>query len=323
MKNLIIAFFVFLVWSFIGLLVYSIFWKDNGGDKKESINTEKIEQADKVVLANKNLAETLVDSTHIYEQPTKANAAIIPGLINIDAQGNSIFDIPGGISIFENTDNINFPSGGEAVISKITLFMLEHSNSEIHIYSVYAASENIDDPNYGMQRGNKIRKLLREAGIPSEKILIKPVIKEFSFNADREYLNGIWLQLEPLNLERVQNIKNELPSKRIIYPIFIASGISQNRALQTFANELKDINREYPQIKLEVIGHTDNIGNAVDNYNEGLKYAKQLRFYLISKANFPKDRISASSKGESQPISTNNSQAGRIANRRLEIIFTY
>jgi len=55
----------------------------------------------------------------------------------------------------------------------------------------------------------------------------------------------------------------------------------------------------------------------------GLQYARQVRWYLISKGNFEKSAIKASSKGETEPIDTNNSKRGRNANRRIEIVYNY
>ena len=69
------------------------------------------------------------------------------------------------------------------------------------------------------------------------------------------------------------------------------------------------------------MGHTDNIGNSNDNYATGLKNARQVRWYLVSKGGIDKTKIIASSKGESEPIDSNNSHQGRIANRRIKVIF--
>ena len=50
-----------------------------------------------------------------------------------------------------------------------------------------------------------------------------------------------------------------------------------------------------PNLIIEVIGHTDNIGNANDNYLLGLNYAKQVRWYFINKGGIDKNKVVASS----------------------------
>ena len=53
----------------------------------------------------------------------------------------------------------------------------------------------------------------------------------------------------------------------------------------------------------------------------GLNYAKQVEWYLVAKGAIKNSMIKATSKGETEPIDTNNSERGRIANRRVEVIF--
>ena len=84
--------------------------------------------------------------------------------------------------------------------------------------------------------------------------------------------------------------------------------------------ELKKVMAERPEITVKVVGHTDNIGNYQDNYNLGLKYARQVRWYFISKGNLDRTRILALSKGESEPVADNATTEGKAQNRRVEFI---
>ena len=51
------------------------------------------------------------------------------------------------------------------------------------------------------------------------------------------------------------------------------------------------------------------------------KRAEAVRDYLVS-LGLPGDRIMATGKGESEPIATNKTVAGRQQNRRVELIIT-
>ena len=85
---------------------------------------------------------------------------------------------------------------------------------------------------------------------------------------------------------------------------------------------VKDVLSKNPNTKIEIIGHTDNVGNGIDNYRLGLEYARQVRWYLVSKGKIDAKQIKASSKGEEEPIDTNASERGRVTNRRIEVLFT-
>ena len=66
------------------------------------------------------------------------------------------------------------------------------------------------------------------------------------------------------------------------------------------------------------VGHTDSTGNRT--YNRGLseRRAKAVATYLQAKG-APKETILTEGKGETQPMASNASKAGRAKNRRVEI----
>ncbi|RMF29061.1 MAG: OmpA family protein, partial [Bacteroidetes bacterium] len=66
---------------------------------------------------------------------------------------------------------------------------------------------------------------------------------------------------------------------------------------------------------VSIVGHTDNIGDEASNQELGLARARHIRDVLVSKG-ISADRITISSKGESEPIADNDSEAGRRRNRR-------
>jgi outer membrane protein OmpA-like peptidoglycan-associated protein len=75
----------------------------------------------------------------------------------------------------------------------------------------------------------------------------------------------------------------------------------------------------YPGLKLEIEGHTDSVGS--DAYNQRLseKRAQSVRDYLI-KQGVTEDVLTAMGLGESQPVASNNTAAGRQQNRRVEMV---
>lgn len=76
--------------------------------------------------------------------------------------------------------------------------------------------------------------------------------------------------------------------------------------------------KDWGDIKIEVSGHTDNVGS--DRYNMGLSLdrAAAVRNHLISKG-VPADRLVIQGYGETQPVASNDTEAGRFQNRRVEL----
>jgi outer membrane protein OmpA-like peptidoglycan-associated protein len=75
---------------------------------------------------------------------------------------------------------------------------------------------------------------------------------------------------------------------------------------------------EYEGTDVLVVGHTDSTGEA--SYNQGLseRRADAARNYLLG-AGLDPDRVTAMAMGEEEPIDTNDTDAGRQANRRVEV----
>lgn len=77
----------------------------------------------------------------------------------------------------------------------------------------------------------------------------------------------------------------------------------------------------YPELKLEVEGHTDSVG--ADSYNQKLseQRAKSVSDYL-TKAGISSESVTAVGFGESAPVADNANAAGRQQNRRVELVVT-
>lgn len=76
---------------------------------------------------------------------------------------------------------------------------------------------------------------------------------------------------------------------------------------------------DYPDIKVEVQGHTDSQGNDAHNLDLSQRRAESVREYLVSRG-VSADRLRPKGYGESAPIESNRTRAGRAANRRVEFI---
>jgi OmpA-OmpF porin, OOP family len=75
--------------------------------------------------------------------------------------------------------------------------------------------------------------------------------------------------------------------------------------------------KENPKVKVEIGGHTDDVGNDADNQLLSQNRAEAVANYLISNG-ITAARIAFKGYGESQPIAPNTSAVGRLQNRRVE-----
>ena len=84
--------------------------------------------------------------------------------------------------------------------------------------------------------------------------------------------------------------------------------------LRKLATSLK----EYPTTELLIVGHTDAQGS--DDYNLALSQRRALSASTYLEAQgVAASRLRATGRGESEPVATNESDAGRQVNRRIEV----
>ncbi len=128
--------------------------------------------------------------------------------------------------------------------------------------------------------------------------------------ADSTYQKNIPLQAVVLNANFVfnnilfANNSFELPT---------AAFIELNKLLQVL--------NENPSIKLEISGHTDNVGKQEDNLLLSTNRAKAIVTYLNANG-IDNKRLSYKGYGATKPIADNNKEEGRSKNRRTEFTIT-
>jgi len=84
--------------------------------------------------------------------------------------------------------------------------------------------------------------------------------------------------------------------------------------------KLADTLKENPNIKIEIDGHTDNIGSKEYNYQLSLKRANALKNILINEYKIAPKRIKIKGFGATKPIASNKTPEGRAKNRRVVVI---
>jgi outer membrane protein OmpA-like peptidoglycan-associated protein len=72
--------------------------------------------------------------------------------------------------------------------------------------------------------------------------------------------------------------------------------------------------------QLDIVGHTDSIGNSSANLDLSRRRAEATRLALVAAHHVDGARLRAEGRGEDQPIEDNGALAGRARNRRVELL---
>lgn len=125
------------------------------------------------------------------------------------------------------------------------------------------------------------------------------------------------------SLEQVARVKEESRGTVITLDgsVLFISGKSEllpiaQKKLDDVAKALKDVEESQ---KVVIEGHTDSNGDDAFNMTLSQQRADSVRTYLVSKG-VKAERITATGKGETQPLAQNATPEGRANNRRVEII---
>ena len=157
--------------------------------------------------------------------------------------------------------------------------------------------------------------------------IVLPQGKVYGFLADKDGFYSVSNHLDLNGLNKFKEIKRDL----YLAPIRIGANIRLNNlffatgksTLQTTSygelNRLIQSLKRYPNMTIEIAGHTDNQGNSAKNRMLSKARANAVRDYLTSKG-VPASRLKAKGYGQTKPIANNNSVAGRARNRRVEFI---
>ena len=81
---------------------------------------------------------------------------------------------------------------------------------------------------------------------------------------------------------------------------------------------LVSLRDDNPDVKVEISGHTDNVGSDENNQKLSLNRAQSVKAWFVAKG-IADNRITTKGYGEAQPRATNDTPEGRKQNRRIEM----
>jgi OmpA-OmpF porin, OOP family len=136
------------------------------------------------------------------------------------------------------------------------------------------------------------------------------IIEVPTLEADEYFTDPFWvnIQFEPARRYRLDNVHFDTDKASLRPDSF------------TQLKELLEYLQRHDDVKIEIAGHTDNVGTDAHNLKLSQDRANTIRTYLISKG-IKAIRLVAKGYGASEPVADNNTDNGRQLNRRTEVRF--
>ena len=170
--------------------------------------------------------------------------------------------------------------------------------------------------NLGFARAELVKNLLAD-GIDPERVQIRARVQDEKEGVRKMYFKGAdfrWIEVE--KKDEVVAV-DTFPDRTIIRFPYKSTERIRNPQIEKYLKEVAQrVKGTGEQIRLT--GHTDNIAEDDYNLDLGRQRAEAIRKLLVSNG-VPTGQITVDSKGESQPEATNETEAGREQNRRVEL----
>lgn len=158
-------------------------------------------------------------------------------------------------------------------------------------------------------------------------LLAIPTGKDFALNV---YKDNYLFYSDHIHLDSLSDISKPIHFDVPLIPLKVGEEIVlknihfESNKYDLLPKSMVEIKKLYellnhnPTLKVELSGHTDNIGSPEANQILSENRAKAIYNYLISR-NIAANRMTYKGYGETKPIATNETEAGRLENRRTEL----
>jgi OOP family OmpA-OmpF porin len=143
-------------------------------------------------------------------------------------------------------------------------------------------------------------------------------VQYYSAGKETDYTN-IEIPDQPGEMNFNFELKYEAPTNYIMTGVQFKTGSHEllptsSGALDKLVNEMKN----KKTMKIEIGGHTDNVGDSKSNQQLSERRAKSVKDYLVTKG-IDMVRLESKGYGETKPIASNETDQGRQQNRRTEV----
>lgn len=175
-----------------------------------------------------------------------------------------------------------------------------------------------------LKNGNLISKIQTDED--GNYLVTLPVGKDYAFNVNRRgylfYSDNFSLAKNSPDSDFIVNIPLQPIEKGatiVLKNIFFETGEFELKSeSKSELDKLVSLLRDNPDLKIQIDGHTDNVGQEKDNQLLSTNRAKSVVAYLLSKA-INTQRLTYKGFGSTKPVSDNLTEKGKSLNRRTEL----
>ncbi len=178
-----------------------------------------------------------------------------------------------------------------------------------------------------LKNGNLVSKIQTDE--EGNYLVTLPVGKDYAFNVNRRgylfYSDNFSLQKKNDDSAFVVNIPLQPIEKGatiVLKNIFFETGrFDLKNESKSELDKLVILLNDNPNLKIQIDGHTDNVGQEKDNLLLSANRAKAVVGYLLSKS-INTQRLTYKGFGSSRPVADNITESGKALNRRTELSIT-
>jgi len=256
-------------------------------------------------------------------------------VVTTTSESNRFSDLhlmEGDTPILENYEQFAFAANGikpdlsadnNKFLDGISTYLKNNPTKKMRITGLFRPSEDGMSQgmfeNLGLARANVIKDLLIQRRIDKERLILDSnrAPEDLSAPLNFSVFSDIPTEAEAVDgaitaasstFNRNRNFSDE--NFKVNSAVF-----SPNTVFVDWADSLNTYLQMNPDNILYITGHTDNVGPAKYNEELGLDRAKAVKKYLEARG--IRVPISVSSRGETNPIASNKTKAGRKKNRRV------
>jgi outer membrane protein OmpA-like peptidoglycan-associated protein len=178
--------------------------------------------------------------------------------------------------------------------------------------------KRIDELNRSLEEKNREISAMQEAKTGLESELVKKQQLLLEKQRQEEKLRRVESMFAPTEAKVIRESDNlRIRLAGLTFPSGRATIQPEYFSLLT---KLQRAIREFPGAKIVIEGHTDNIGNDSYNLNLSAERARAVQQYLMANMGLPEERVQAVGYGEERPIANNQTDEGRMQNRRIDVV---
>ncbi|GAB3899239.1 hypothetical protein GCM10028803_20000 [Larkinella knui] len=256
----------------------------------------------------------------------------VPGLQFADGT-TAAFNSPGHLAFAKSGAQVN-PAGVQSLLDTLAIYLKSNPGKRLQLTGFYDSTEQnpSTEANLGLARANSVRAYLSTLELPDTLFTLEGAMRsDLSFTPAGDSLYGgvQFAFLDEVLVKGKKPVAEEELAKAekfasIFEPMALYFNTGKTAYIKTaetdeFLQKTKAYLKEHPDQKLVVTGHSDNVGSDALNLLLSKKRAAAVKMQFVNEG-IAANQVVVEGKGETQPIASNESEAGRRTNRRAAIV---